>query len=59
MVSEEKLKALPAAKLEEWHKNGILLLITAHMFSLNLMRNIFGRQVAIGKGPEGATGSLN
>ena len=59
MVNEEKLKELSAERLHEWHKNGLLVLIHAHLFSLNLMRVIFGRQVQQGKGPEGASGSLN
>lgn len=52
MVDENKLRELPTAKLEEINKNGILMLIHAHLFSLNLMRVIFERQVALGKGPE-------
>lgn len=59
MVNEEKLKELSGPVLEEWNKNGLMLLIHAHLFSLNLMRTIFGRQVQQGKGPEGASGSLN
>ncbi|KPQ21310.1 MAG: SapC, partial [Porphyrobacter sp. HL-46] len=49
MVDESKLRALPSEKLEALHKNGMLILIHAHLFSLNLMRNIFQRQVALGK----------
>ena len=51
MVDENKLRALPAAKLEDLSKNGMLMLIYAHLFSLNLMRNIFERQLAQGKVP--------
>ncbi|MGY6552101.1 MAG: SapC family protein [Erythrobacter sp.] len=51
MVDENKLRELPAAKLEELNKNGIMMLIHAHLFSLNLMRTIFERQVAMGKMP--------
>jgi hypothetical protein len=51
MVDENKLRALPAATLEELSKNGMLMLIYAHLFSLNLMRNIFERQLAQGKVP--------
>ena len=57
MVDENKLRELPAATLEELSKNGILMLIYAHLFSLNLMRTIFERQLAQGKvamTPEGA-----
>jgi SapC len=51
MVNEEKLRELPAATLEELNKNGMLIIIHAHLFSLNLMRTIFERQVASGKMP--------
>jgi hypothetical protein len=51
MVDENKLRDLPAAKLEELSKNGMLALIYAHLFSLNLMRVIFERQLAQGKVP--------
>src|SRR3546814_15991843 len=54
MVDENKLRELSAEKLEELNKNGILMLIHAHLFSLNLMRVVFMRQVQQGKGPEGA-----
>lgn len=52
MVDEKKLRELPADKLEELHKNGLIMLIHAHLFSLNLMRVIFARQVRQGKGPQ-------
>ena len=51
MVDENKLRELPAAKLEELSKNGMLMVIYAHLFSLNLMRTIFERQLAQGKVP--------
>ena len=57
MVDENKLRDLPAAKLEELAKNGMLMLIYAHLFSLNLMRNIFERQMAQGKVPMNTDGS--
>ena len=52
MVDENKLRELPTEKLEELNKNGMLMLIHAHLFSLNLMRVIFARQVRQGKGPQ-------
>ena len=52
MVDQEKLRDLSAEKIEAWHKNGVLMLIHAHIYSLDLMRNIFGRQVAQGKAPK-------
>mgnify|MGYP006198781003 CR=1 FL=1 len=51
MVDEAKLRELPADKLEELAKNGILMLIYAHLFSLELVSQIFGTQVQQGKGP--------
>jgi hypothetical protein len=51
MVDENKLRELPAATLEGLSKNGMLMLIYAHLFSLNLMRTIFERQLAQGKVP--------
>ena len=37
--------------LRTLNQNGILALIYAHLFSLQLIREIFGRQVTLGKGP--------
>jgi hypothetical protein len=54
MVNQEKLRDIPAEQLEAWNKNGLLPLIHAHLFSLDQMRKIFGRQVAQGKGPGAA-----
>lgn len=57
MVDENKMRELPTEKLEALSKNGMLMLIYAHLFSLNLMRTIFERQMAQGKvpmSPEGA-----
>lgn len=51
MVNEEKLRELPAEKVEELNKSGMLMLIHAHLFSMNLMRVIFERQSAQGKVP--------
>ena len=59
MVDEAKLRELPAAKLEEWNKNGLLMLIHAHLFSLNLMRIIFGRQVQQGTAPKRQEQAVN
>ncbi|MCM0000287.1 MAG: SapC family protein [Erythrobacter sp.] len=57
MVDEGKLRELPAATLEELAKNGMLMLIYAHLFSLNLMRVVFERQLAQGKVPMIAEGT--
>ena len=51
MVDENKLRELPTETLETLNKNGMLLLIHAHLFSMNLMRRIFERQSAMGKVP--------
>lgn len=51
MVDENKLRELPADKVEALAQNGMLMLIYAHLFSLNLMRTLFERQLAQGKVP--------
>jgi hypothetical protein len=58
MVDENKLRELPLEKLDALNKNGMLILIHAHLFSLNLMRTLFERQVALGKVPM-AAGAAN
>jgi len=52
MVDEKKLRELPAETFDTLNKNGIIVLIHAHLFSLNLMRSMFERQNAQGKIPE-------
>ncbi|MDG6079610.1 multidrug transporter [Erythrobacter litoralis] len=63
MVNQEKLRETSAEKLEEWNNNGLLPLIHAHLFSLDLMRTIFARQVHQGKAPkpqaQTPTGTMN
>ena len=54
MVNQEKLREISAEKLGEWHKNGLLTLIHAHLFSLEMMRVIFARQAQQGKAPQPA-----
>ena len=51
MVDQEKLAAVRGDPLRTWNQNGLLSLIYAHLFSLDLTREIFGMQVAMGKGP--------
>jgi hypothetical protein len=51
MVDENKLREVRGDVLRQWNQNGLLALIYAHLFSLELMRDIFGRQVSLGKGP--------
>ena len=52
MVNEQKLRELDAETAKLWTSNGIMALIFAHLFSLDVMRIIFGRQNAQGKMPE-------
>ncbi|MEP5488024.1 MAG: SapC family protein, partial [Parasphingorhabdus sp.] len=52
MVNEEKLRDLRGDELRKLNQNGILPLIYAHLFSLQLMRDVFARQVSAGKMPE-------
>ena len=54
MVDQEKLREVGAEKLAEWNKNGLLMLIHAHIYSLELMRTIFSRQAQQGKAPQPA-----
>lgn len=51
MVNEEALRELRGDVLRGWNQSGLLPLLYAHMFSLDLVRDIFGRQVSQGKGP--------
>lgn len=51
MIDENKLKDVRGDVLRGWNQSGLLPLIYAHLFSLELMRDIFGKQVQLGKGP--------
>ena len=51
MVDEAKFRDLHGDQLRKINQNGILPLVVAHLFSLSLMRDIFGRQMAMGKVP--------
>ena len=52
MVNEEKLRELRGDQLRKMMQNGMLTLIFAHLYSLDLMRELYGRQAAQGKLPE-------
>jgi hypothetical protein len=52
MVNEEKLRDLRGDELRKMNQNGMLPLIHAHLFSLQLMRDIFAGQAVQGKMPE-------
>jgi hypothetical protein len=51
MVDEEKLRELRGDELRKMNQNGMLALMYAHLFSLPQIREVFERQVRIGKGP--------
>ena len=52
MVDEDKLRELRGDELRRMNQNGMLPLIFAHLFSLAQMRDVFGRQMKQGKGPQ-------
>jgi hypothetical protein len=52
MVSDEKLRDLHGDKLRKLNQNGALPLVMAHMFSLPMIREVFGRQLQQGKVPQ-------
>lgn len=49
MVNEEKLRGLRGDVVRKMVQSGLLPLVFAHLFSLQVMREIFARQVAQGK----------
>jgi hypothetical protein len=51
MVNEEKLRDLRGDQLRKMSQNGMLTLLYAHLFSLGLVSDIFGRQMDLGKVP--------
>ena len=51
MVDEEKFRNLRGDELRKLNQNGSLGLIMAHLFSLSMIRELFGRQVQQGSGP--------
>lgn len=52
MVSEEKLREMRGDALRKMNQNGMLPLMIAHLFSLTLVPDLFGRQLRQGKGPQ-------
>jgi hypothetical protein len=54
MINQEVLREVRGDVLRGWNQNGLLPLIYAHLFSLDLVREVFGRQVQQGKGPVAA-----
>ena len=55
MVNEEKLRDMRGDELRKLNQNGMLPLIHAHLFSLQVMREVFSQQVAEGKVPQVTT----
>ncbi|MBB5699429.1 SapC family protein [Sphingomonas yantingensis] len=52
MIDEAKLNELRGDQLRKMQQNGMLPLIYAHLFSLSLMRDLFGKQMRQGKMPQ-------
>lgn len=52
MINQEKFQDLRGDILRTWNQNGLLALINAHLFSLGMMRAIFGRQLDQGTAPK-------
>lgn len=52
MIDEQKLVDLRGDQLRKVSQSGLLPLLYAHLFSLSLMRDIFARQVRLGKMPQ-------
>jgi hypothetical protein len=51
IVSEDALKNLRGDVVRKWNQNGLLALLYAHIFSLQRMADVFGRQAQQGKLP--------
>ena len=51
MVNQEKLREIRGDVLRGWAQSGLLPLLYAHLFSLELISQIFGKQAEQGKGP--------
>ena len=51
MINQEKLREVRGDVLRGWNQSGLLALVFAHLFSLELMREIFAKQAQQGKGP--------
>lgn len=49
MINEEKLRELRGDTLRKINQSGLLGFIYAHLFSLNHVRELFGKQLALGK----------
>jgi len=58
MINQEKLRDMRGDVLRGWAQSGLLPLLYAHVFSLDLMSTIFGMQTEQGVGPVAAPASL-
>jgi hypothetical protein len=58
MVDQEKLRNIRGDVLRGWAQSGLLPLIYAHIFSLELMSAVFAQAVQQGKGPKPAVPPL-
>lgn len=58
MVDQEKLRNVRGDVLRGWAQSGLLPLVYAHIFSLELMSQVFAMQVQQGKGPQAPTPPL-
>jgi hypothetical protein len=54
MINEDKLREMRGDELRKMNQNGMLPLIHAHLFSLQLMRELFASQLQQGKIPQAA-----
>ena len=52
MVNEQKLQELRGDQLRKMVQSGMLPMIYAHLYSLTMMRDVFGRQMRQGKIPQ-------
>ena len=52
MIDQDKLRELRGDQLRSWNQNGMLPLVFAQIFSLELMRTIFARQAQRGLVPQ-------
>jgi len=51
MINFEKFQEVRGDQLRTWNQNGFLTMVHAHLMSLDMLRQIFGRQQAQNKGP--------
>lgn len=56
MINQDKLREIDGETAKAWSDNGLLMLVHAHIFSLDMFRTIFSRQVQQGTAPEAFTG---